>query len=431
MIIYIPNLGTKEEEDEKPMYYQNFDLDNIHTPVDPVILSRLLREAKYPDDKITRLQEGFTRGFDIGYIGPQQRQSHSANILLTVGNKIQLWNKLMKEVQLERVAGPFEEIPYKNFIQSPIGLVPKAGNKTRLIFHLSYSFDKGDKLGSLNQHTPRHLCKVVYRNLDYAVQAYLRLVNQISGSSAVAHTDQTDDRNVYSDAGHRTSIKGGKTDVQNAFRLIPLLKKCWKWLVMMAQDPQNGKWRYFIDKCLPFGASISCALFQEFSDALCFLAEYRTQSPGCITNYLDDFLFLAITLWRCNYMIRSFLNLCKEIGVPIAIEKTEWGTEMIIFLGILLDGKHLRLSIPLEIRNKAIQILQLLLSKKKATVKELQSLCGYLNFLCKAIFPGCPFLGGLSLHLNHLYSIVHDNLRLAIWDTSFWTFLVRFGYKGP
>ena len=40
-------------------------------------------------------------------------------------------------------------------------------------------------------------------------------------------------------------------------------------------------------------------------------------------------------------------------------------------------------------------------------------------------------LGGLSLHLNHLYSIAHDNLRLAIWDTSFWTFWVKFGHKGP
>ena len=47
------------------------------------------------------------------------------------------------------------------------------------------------------------------------------------------------------------------------------------------------------------------------------------------------------------------------------------------------------------------------------------------------IFEKCHFLGGLSLHLNHLYSIAHDNLRLAIWDTSFWTFLVKFGHKGP
>ena len=29
------------------------------------------------------------------------------------------------------------------------------------------------------------------------------------------------------------------------------------------------------------------------------------------------------------------------------------------------------------------------------------------------------------------YSIAHDNLRLAIWDTSFWTFLLKFGHKGP
>ena len=29
------------------------------------------------------------------------------------------------------------------------------------------------------------------------------------------------------------------------------------------------------------------------------------------------------------------------------------------------------------------------------------------------------------------YSIMHGKLRLAIWDTSFWTFLVKFGHKGP
>ena len=29
------------------------------------------------------------------------------------------------------------------------------------------------------------------------------------------------------------------------------------------------------------------------------------------------------------------------------------------------------------------------------------------------------------------YSIAHDKLRLAIWDTSFWTFWLKFGHKGP
>ena len=29
------------------------------------------------------------------------------------------------------------------------------------------------------------------------------------------------------------------------------------------------------------------------------------------------------------------------------------------------------------------------------------------------------------------YSIAHDKLQLVIWDTSFWTFLVKFGHKRP
>ena len=29
------------------------------------------------------------------------------------------------------------------------------------------------------------------------------------------------------------------------------------------------------------------------------------------------------------------------------------------------------------------------------------------------------------------YSIALDNLGLAIWDTSFWTFWLKFGHKGP
>ena len=29
------------------------------------------------------------------------------------------------------------------------------------------------------------------------------------------------------------------------------------------------------------------------------------------------------------------------------------------------------------------------------------------------------------------YSIAHDKLQLAIRDTSFWTFCLKFGHKGP
>ena len=42
-----------------------------------------------------------------------------------------------------------------------------------------------------------------------------------------------------------------------------------------------------------------------------------------------------------------------------------------------------------------------------------------------------PVFRWFKFTLKPPYSIVHDKLRLAIWDTSFWTFLLKFGHKGP
>ena len=155
----------------EPVFHENFNLDDIVTPVKVDELVRLLKLSSYNEKEIEFLRMGFTTGFDIGYEGPINRQSVSENIPLKIGSKEELWNKLMKEVKLRRVAGPYKKIPYKNFIQSPIGLVPNdRGLKTRLIFHLSYDF-KDDK--SVNYYTPKERCSVKYCNLDYAISMCL------------------------------------------------------------------------------------------------------------------------------------------------------------------------------------------------------------------------------------------------------------------
>ena len=90
-------------------------------------------------------------------------------------------------------------------------------------------------------------------------------------------------------------------------------------------------------------------------------------------------------------MIHAFLLLCQELNVPVAAEKTEWTDSIIVFLGILLDGKHLTLSIPLDKQTCALKLLNDLSDKRKITVKQMQTLTGYLNFLTKAIFAGRMF----------------------------------------
>ena len=57
---------------------------------------------------------------------------------------------------------------------------------------------------------------------------------------------------------------------------------------------------------------------------------------------------------KCNELVRSFIELCEELGVPVSIEKTDWASTLITFLGVLLDGKNLVLAIPEDKRIKAL-----------------------------------------------------------------------------
>ena len=155
-----------EDAGKELVYYTNYDLQTLVTPVKVEVLNDLLKQAQYPDDKRQFIVQGFSNGFDLGYKDPLKHANTAENIPLWIGNSTILWNKIMKEVKAGRFAGPFENIPYANFMQSPIGLVPKSGNKTRLIFHLSYQFKSG--LGSLNSNTPDELCTVKYKDLDHA-----------------------------------------------------------------------------------------------------------------------------------------------------------------------------------------------------------------------------------------------------------------------
>ena len=347
-------------------------MQNIVTPVKVKELERLLIDTGYDVNKRQYLIDGFTQGFDLEYGGSRERQDRSNNIPFTIGNKFELWSKIMKEVKEGHYAGPFEEIPFEFYIQSPIGLVPKdGGRKTRLIFHLSYDFEKSSGNPSLNACIPPEKCSVKYHDLDEAVRSSINWCKIIN----------TGERQIFY----------GKTDVQSAFRLVPLRFACWMLLVMMAIHPIIGKTYFFMDKCLPFGASISCKIFQEFSDALRHIVEGKTMIYLAITNYLDDFLFVAMTIRKCNHLMKQFLDICSIIGVPISHEKTVWATRIIIFLGFLLNRRDFSISIPEEKRQKAINSLQAMISKRKATVKDIQSLAGLLNFLNRAIVPGRAF----------------------------------------
>ena len=374
----------------------NLDLENIITPVNPDNFDRLLKESGYNDQKRKFLIDGFRNGFSLEYSGELKRVRREApNLKLRVGSKTQLWNKVMNEVELGRFAGPFAEPPFEFFVQSPIGLVPKdKDKKTRLIFHLSYP-KNGE---SVNSGIPHEKCTVKYPDFEEVVKLCLH-------------------------EGVGCSI--GKSDMSSAFRHVPMAKDQWYLLVMKACHPTTGETMYFVDKCLPFGSSISCAIFQAVSDAIAWIAEYKTKKKN--VNYLDDYLFAAALKAACDRQIQVFLDICEEINFPVALEKTFWGEEMMTFLGMLLDSKRQIVCIPLDKLTKALNWIEYFLNKrnKKATIHEFQKLCGILNFLCRCIVPGRAFLrrlyvptqvNGKVLQQHHHVKITEENrLDLEVW----------------
>ena len=381
-------------------YYENFDIHSVVTPVSPETLRELLQESQYDVEETKFLYESFKYGFRICYEGSSEAKITSQNLKFNgVGNEIILWNKVMKEVKLKRYAGPFEKIPFQDhYIQSPIGLVPKdGGSDTRLIFHLSHPRGRGT---SVNANTPEELCKVVYPMFDDAIKLCL---------------------------GEGKDCKLGKSDAKAAFRNLGIIPEDFWLLVMKAKSPIDGKIYYFVDKALPFGASISCSHFQRVSNGLAHIIRYKTKKAN--VNYLDDFLFAALMRLHCNRQIQTFLDVCEQIGMPVNFEKTFWGTTCLTFLGLLINTVAQTISIPKEKIEKALQLIdRVLLNKsRKITLHQLQQICGYLNFLCKAVVPGRAFTRRLISHTSgvlkpHHHIKITEEMKL---DLDMWKIFLR------
>lgn len=351
--------------------------------------------------------EGFTKGFALKFKGSRTGQHQAKNLKLRIGNKQILWNKIMKEVEAKRYLGPFKKDDpiftekFDYFYQNPIGLVPKGeakemlddeGNSIkganpeiwnnpkncRLIFHLSYKFDG---VGSVNGGTERDDCTVEYEGIDQAVERAAKFKTPF----------------------------GAKTDGVSAFSQIPVRKEDWNLMVMKAECPDDGQEYYFASKVLGFGHSISCRLFTEFMTAVVHVVGQKSQH-GPPIFYLDDTICIDGNEEDTNQHLKDFMDVCNQINYPLSPEKTIWASQVIVFLGMLLDFINRILCIPLEKKNKAVRQIREILRKKKIKMHKLQRLTGLLNFLGRAIVPGRAFTRRLYHKTARLEQ--HHHLRV-------------------
>lgn len=299
------------------------------------------------------LIQGFSEGFPIHFQGFEQ--TAFANNLISARQHPDVVKKYFKkEIDAGRIGGPFKLPPFKNFRVSPLGVVPKkTQGEFRLIQHLSYPYGQ-----SVNDGISVEDSHVTYARIDDAIA----LIKRSGRNSFLA-----------------------KTDIKSAFRIIPIRKEDYHLLGMFWQN------QYFYDKCMPMGCASSCKTFERFSTSLEWIAKEKFRI-SLLLHLLDDFLIIAPSQQLCKLQLDCFLDLCDYLNVPMAPEKTCGPSQIISFAGIELDAVRFEGRLPEEKLIRCKDILSDFLKRKKATLRELQSLIGLLNFACSVILPGRAFL---------------------------------------
>ena len=294
---------------------------------------------------------------------------------------------LEEETKNKRMVGPLANLPFKEYQINPIGLVPKKKpNSFRTIVDLS-----SPPGSSINDLIPDKNAAVKYCSIAEAVELILA-----KGPNAYL----------------------AKTDIKNAFRLIPLHPSHYKQLVV--------KWdsAFYFDRCLPMGARSACQIFERFSSALAFAASKKGLT---IAKYLDDFLIISESKEQGERDLKSFLDLCKEIGVPMAEDKTIGPFQVLEFLGLELDTVQEIICLPLDKLEKCRSLIESLLRKKKCTLRELESVLGLLSFTCQVILPGRAFLKrlyALTIKVAKPYHLVYLSAETK-QDLQLWLIFLR------
>lgn len=302
--------------------------------------------------------KGIEFGVAVEYEGDRSKNRTGPNLPVSDVDKLKVDAVIAADVATGKKAGPFDLPPFDPMCISPIGAVPKRDSeKIRVIHHLSYP-KKGDSVNA----------GIVEESFDLSSFGHAaRAVRKCGRGSWLI-----------------------KLDISSAYKQIPVRREDWNLM--------GFRWRgkYYYERVLPFGLRSSCRLWDLYASALhfCFMHLLDIHSLRDVIHYVDDFLFIVEPGSEAvaHEMLKGARALCIELGLPLAPEKTEGPTTSLVFLGILLDTASMTASLPAARLSELQRLIVDWGLRPRASVKELQSLTGLLNFACYVVRPGRFYL---------------------------------------
>ena len=176
-----------------------------------------------------------------------------------------------------------------------------------------------------------------------------------------------------------------KIDIKNTFHLLPV-HPADRYLLGM-----EWQGHVYVDNCLPFGLRSAPRLFNMLAELLTWVV--KSNGVSFSIHYLDDFLIMGPPASpTCQQNLDIFTNVCKDLGVPLALEKVDGPTTCLTFLGITFDTHRMEIRLPEDKLSRIREEVSSWLQKNKATKRQILSLVGVLQHATKVVRYGRTFV---------------------------------------
>ena len=288
----------------------------------------------------------------LGYTGPPAH-IHSKNLVFALLDSQIITQKLEEDLLSGRVIPATQKYP---FISSPLGLVPKPNGGLCRIHHLSHP-----RGSSVNDYISKEASHLRYTSLKKIIKMILH-------------------------AGRHCIII--KKDIKDAFRNIPVVPHV-QWLLGFSWGRE-----LYQETCLSFGLATSPFIFNLFAKAIYWMLHSYLGWTD-LEHYLDDFIWvLTSKLATKERLAQDDVAYCLFtdcLGIPRQDTKDVHGTVVIVF-GLEVNTNKFIVCVPTNKVICACQATSSALSQSSLTLKEAQSLTGFLSFYAQAVRLGWVFM---------------------------------------
>ena len=327
----------------------------------------------YKDEKICDLLEF---GFPLGFQGDRSK------ILKNVTKK-DIWkfknhkgaeeypdemlSYLQKEFDNKAIIGPFKTNPFDSGLKiSPLNSLPKEDtSERRVILDLSYPVGISINDFISKEEYMGEKIDLVYPKVD----DFIQLIKQ-KGRGCLLF----------------------KKDLRRAFRQIKLCPLDYNLVSF------TWKKHIFCDCVLSMGSRSATFCCQRLTNAITFI---MFKIGISVLNYLDD-LSSAETRENAVFAYNTLGSILEKCGIEESKNKACPPNTIMIFIGVLFNTEKMTIEVTQERLNEMQLLLQTWLCKSTASLKEIQSILGKLNFIAACVRPGRVFIGRLLQWLKVL-----------------------------